>query len=538
MKSKKLFSKFLISFVFSIIFLNIFVLSNNVYGNSSYYIKNSKKPKYLYVVDQDNMTNAENTMIVTLQGLVSNHSTSQIYTLNSNEPDYKIWLDDLKNNYGVNYEVVTDPWKLLDTFKSYIDGYVLYSDKIEKDPSINNACSLASLKRSIVVEESLEAKVRSHGIKSFQGDCRNTDKYWAYNNLWNSGLNHSIVIQLSPDKSAPLHDYAIMTKSLVFFEDDSYDFPLSNVIFDSMDDDSISLGWGADEHTNVSIASKYGVSVVAADWSYNLTALSAFPSLPISQKKQASLPVENDIHYVTFIMSDGDNQQWNLGSNYGSPKWYGSPYRGNFNMGWSITPSMYYLAPTVLDLYYKNASNGENNDNFIVSPSGNGYMYPSQFPTPALDSYVKRLNNYMKKVDQKYVAIIDNDSFYKTSLWDKYTKESNIQGLFYLNYHKHNDYHGEIIWSNNKPIVSCRDLLWAGIQDENMLVSEINNRINLGNTNVHETSAYSFVYVHAWSKDMSSIESVVNELNKNPKVRIVTPEGFMTLINRNLKKDR
>lgn len=47
-------------------------------------------------------------------------------------------------------------------------------------------------------------------------------------------------------------------------------------------------------------------------------------------------------------MSDGDNQQWNLGTNYGSPKWYGSPYRGNFNLGWSLSPSLYYLAPTVL----------------------------------------------------------------------------------------------------------------------------------------------------------------------------------------------
>jgi uncharacterized protein YxeA len=80
MGSKKLLSKILIFFVFSMIFLNIFASSNSVYGSSSYYIKNSKKPKYLYVVDQDNMTNAENTMIVTLQGLVSNRSTSQIYT--------------------------------------------------------------------------------------------------------------------------------------------------------------------------------------------------------------------------------------------------------------------------------------------------------------------------------------------------------------------------------------------------------------------------------------------------------------------------
>lgn len=533
---RKLLRKILILFIFFTTILNSFILLDNAYGNNSYYIKNSKKPKYLYIIDQNTLTSAENIMIVTLQGLISNYSTSQIYTLNSNEPDYKIWLEDLKSNYGVRYEVVVDPWKLLDTFKSYINGYVLYSDKIKNDPSVNNACSLASLKRSLVIEESLEDKVKSYGITKLQGDCRNTDKYWAYDNLWNLGLNHSIVIQLSPDKSSPLRDYAIMTKSLVFVENSSNNLPLTNKVFNSMNKDSICLGWGADEYNNVKTASKYGVSIVPADWSYNLTVLSAFPSLPIKQKEQSLPPTEEDVHYITFIMSDGDNQQWNLGNNFSSEKWYGSSSRGNFNMGWSITPSMYYLVPTVLNLYYKNASNGKNNDYFIVSPSGNGYMYPSEFPSMALDSYVKKLNNYMNKVNQKYVAVIDNDSFYKTNLWDKYTKESNIEGIFYLNYHKHNDYHGEIIWSNNKPVVSCRDLLWDGLQDENMLISEINNRINLGYTDVNNAKSYSFVYVHAWSKDMNSIESVINELNKNPKVRIVTPEGFMTLINKNLRK--
>ena len=94
------------------------------------------------------MTSAENVMISTLQGLVSNYSTSQIYTLNSSEPDYAIWLEDLKNNYAVKYEVVKDPWELLDKFKSYVDGYILYSNKTKNDPSINNACSLASLKKA------------------------------------------------------------------------------------------------------------------------------------------------------------------------------------------------------------------------------------------------------------------------------------------------------------------------------------------------------------------------------------------------------
>ena len=38
------------------------------------------------------------------------------------------------------------------------------------------------------------------------------------------------------------------------------------------------LGWGPDEHTNVSIASSFGIDTIAADWSYNLSVLSSYPS--------------------------------------------------------------------------------------------------------------------------------------------------------------------------------------------------------------------------------------------------------------------
>ncbi|HDK7157898.1 TPA: hypothetical protein PTV43_003073 [Clostridium botulinum] len=502
--------------------------------SSSNYIKNSKTPTHLYVISQNIMTPSERTMISTLQGIVNNHCSHQIYTLNSSQPDYQIWLDDLKNNYGVSYKNISNPWELLNIYKNYVQGYVLYSNKSSKDPSINNACSLASLNNSIAVDESIENKVRAHSITNISGDCRNTDKNWAYNKLWNSGLNHSIVIQLSPEKETSLRDYAIMTKALIFYEDSINDTSLRDKVFSSMNANSICLGWGPDEFINVSTSSKHGVSMVAADWSYNLTVLSAFPSSPMTQKSSSNITNKKDVHYVTFIMSDGDNQQWNLGTNYGSSKWYGSPYRGNFNLGWSLSPSLYYLAPTVFNLYYKSASHGSTDDYFIVSPSGNGYMYPSKYDKNALGTYINTLDDYMKKVDEKYVAIIDDSSFYNNKLWDKFTVKPNIQGLFYLDYHKHDNYHGKIIWSNNKPIVSCRDLLWSNLESEDELVKNINERVSSDEVDIHDPNSYTFVYVHAWSKSLNNIENAVNKLRKNPKVEIVTPETFMQLINKNV----
>ena len=496
------------------------------------YIKNNIIPKFLYVISDNNMTKAEQTMIATLQGLISSKSEDQIYILSSTEPDYKIWLKDLNKNYEVKYKIIEDPWKLIDKFKSQVDGYVLYSNV--KEYSINNACTLASLKNSIAIDESIESILNNHGITTLIEDCRHTDKYWAFNNLWNSGLNHSTVIELPSDKYISLRDYAILSKSLVFYEDDINDSTFRESIFSSMDDGGRILGWGPDEHTNVSIASSFGVDMIAADWSYNLSVLSSYPSTPKTQITNEKLLEEDGFHYITFIMSDGDNQQWLLGSNFNAKNWFGSPYRGNFNLGWSLSPSLYYLAPTVFNKYYEAASSSKYNDNYIVAASGNGYIYPSKYPSEKLINYTKRLNEYMKDVDEHTVLILDDEAFYKKDLWDKYTCNSNIDGLLYLNYDINNAYKGKIIWSNDKPIISCRDLLWANIEDGNQLLSNINDRINLGYTNIKDPNSYTFVYVHVWSNTMDNVNDVITKLNKNHKVRIVTPDTFVKLIKNNI----
>ena len=509
--------------------------NHSIIDNSGSYIKNSVIPKKLYVISENDMTKAEQTMITTLQGIVSSKSNEQIYILSDSEPDYKLWLEDLRKNYNVKYKVIKNPWKLLKTFKSYVDGYILYTTF--NPPSINNACSLASLKNSLAIDEAIEEMVKEQGLTKLVKDCRNTDKYWAFNTLWDSGLNHSTVIEISPDKPMALRDYAITSKSLVFYEDNINDSSFRESIFKSMDDNGHCLGWGPDEHPNVPIASKYGIDVTAADWSYNLSVLSSYPSTPQKQKQDTNFKGEDGVHYVTFIMSDGDNQQWMLGSNYSAKNWFGSNYRGDFNLGWSINKSLYYLAPTVFHKYYDSANSSKYFDNFVTSPSGNGYMYPSKFPINKLDSYTNILSEYMKNVDQNYVLILDDEALYKTNVWDKYTSHDNIHGLLYLNYYKNNSYEGKIVWSNNKPIVSCRDLLWWGLESENNLIDNINKRINLGYTDIKNPNSYSFVYVHVWSNTMDNVNDVINKLSQNPRVRIVTPNNFMKLINENVKSN-
>ncbi|WP_253287380.1 GxGYxYP domain-containing protein [Clostridium bornimense] len=70
----------------------------NFTNTDNSYIKNTIVPKSLYVISENNMTNAEKTMIATLQGGIASKSETQIYILSPSEPDYEIWLKSFYSN--------------------------------------------------------------------------------------------------------------------------------------------------------------------------------------------------------------------------------------------------------------------------------------------------------------------------------------------------------------------------------------------------------------------------------------------------------
>jgi len=83
------------------------------------------------------------------------------------------------------------------------------------------------------------------------------------------------------------------------------------------------------------------------------------------------------VHCVAFLVTDGDNLQWALGD---FPDYFNHPARGSFSMGWALPPSLADLAPSALQWFYANASNGLAKDFFVAGPSALGYMYPSRYP--------------------------------------------------------------------------------------------------------------------------------------------------------------
>ncbi len=492
-------------------------------------------------IKSTDMTGAEAAMIATLQGLIADKTDKRIF-INCKRTDWS--LQDLKENHGVLVKNVKCPWELIKEYKSYIKGYILYSGdcpdynpdaELDYDPnadeSINVANTIAPFYDAVIVDQSIEEKAKEAGLNMLV-DVSGKTSEWTLENYWDK-LNHDLVVEVFPQLKMFLRDYAYMTKALVFHNRGGKG-SLREKILSGMNINGVLMGWSDSDRGElgyISEASTYGIATIPSDWSPNISVLSGFPKWDARQWKRNPVKAEENVHYVSILMSDGDNEQWVLNDLLTDRKWYNNDYKGQFDMAYAMPPYLYDHAPTLLEKLYKTAANTEKGqDQFVVGPSGCAYMYPSMYPEKKLDAHLDRLNDYMKKTDTHVVAIIDDKVFDRMDIWDKYTEKSEVTGLIYLDYSKHSNYSGEILFSNGKPVISCTDLLWEGLTKDEEVIERVNN----GSTDITSRAAYSLIYVHAWSKDMDDVANMVSKFNEN--VRIVNPEQFVELITKNVKR--
>jgi hypothetical protein len=488
--------------------------------NSFYYAKASSFPVKLYTIDRSSMNRAESEMVASLQGILAKGSNENVYI----KPGVGIYADLLKHFEDSGAEIVEglNVEQLLNHFKDKISGYLIWTDG---DPdSLNNAFSLAGIKKGLVVESSLISMVQESGLELIE-DMRGSKSVEVYRQYKDS-FNKKVVVELDPGISCCLRDYAVLADAFVFFDPKAI---FRSEVYSNMYPDSAVMGWGNAENGEdqfVGPSSKSGLHYIAANFAYNLSVLSSEKAEEIASYKDGNssenLKLKENVHTVCFVMSDGDNLQWNLNGYMNDEKWYGYSDRGSFPMGWGVAPSMYELAPSALNYLYSKASV---NDGFVLY-TGTGYMYPSHYPFVSLASNLQNLDDYLGKLDLSIVQIIDFNVFSNILLWHKYMTLKNLEGLFYLEYTNHAKHKGKIKWVNDKPVITPRYMLWEGLDgcDNDSVVNSINN----GSRNVYSEDSYSLVVVHAWSKYMTDVEDVISRFN--PDVRIVTPEDFVKLI--------
>jgi len=276
-------------------------------------------------------------------------------------------------------------------------------------------------------------------------------------------------------------------------------------------------------------ASIHSVFVNAADWATDLSVFTNFDIDSFTQRTHTAIPNPpiTDVHSVCFLFTDGDNIQWLLNSFAQSQDWFGSLLRGNTNIGWTLSPALSELAPTVMSYLYANASNTDKGkDFFVAGPSGVGYIYPDLYDFQNLNSYSELTSEFMNKSDMRILNVI-GDTSNPIFLSPLFT-QSNIDAIFFYDYTDYSGLQGNMTWVGDKPIIGGRWNLWEGFETPTSLAA----KLNAMPTNITISQGYSLIPVHAWSMNVSAVLECVSQLNSN--VQVVTPEVFVGLIRENV----
>ncbi len=465
-------------------------------------------------------------MILTLAGIVAREKPRIFVRIGAG---YDIWLDDLEYEYGLFIDDAfrNDPWGLLAHFKGALDdsAFVLYK---LGESSTNVAVSLAGVWRAVAVDESIADQAQAAGLRQ-KMDVRGKDEQWCFENYWEL-FNHGLLVQ-QKEPLFGLRDYGPLARAFTFFDGNTV---FMRQVMAAADDDSPILGWGdasQGEDKFVRAASERSLFTVASDHAWNLSLFSAMQVDSLYQRthtqEETTAPA---VHTVVFVMSDGDNIQWLMNDFSTSERWYGSPLRGMFNMGWTISPSLAALAPTVMDRLYQDAASGPGKDFFVAGVSGGGYFYPSYYPE--LATHCERLDAYLGAADLNIVSILERRRGYFTpEILDNYTRQPHVLGCFYLDYSKYDSYGGKIVWSNGKPVVSAKFNLWQGF-DSPEFIAKI---INMAPTDPTSPLSYSFISVHPWSKSLEDVQKTISLFEGD--VEVATPELFMQRLIANVPHD-
>jgi len=479
--------------------------------------------------------------VASLQGLAAKHTDEQILIRTGAADLYapvmdSVWGAELTNRIGGKPATFDN---LLAGYRDRLPGgYVLCSAKAG-DPSVSVAVSVAGVTDSVIATEENRAAVEKAGYTLLL-DLTGKDDNWLRSSEYWDRLSRSAAFE-QPDSMAPkLVDYAVMAGAYFNFYDGNN--PAAHKkMYKFLDEGAVIFGYNNSlgEYETVKSFSEMNLQMVPADHAYNLSTLSGFRMASAEQGGGGAAAEESDpeqVHTLCIVMSDGDNLQWVLNNFATGSEWYGNPKRGQFAMGWGISPAAIDTAAPMLSWLY-----GEQkaSDEFIMQLSGLGYTFPSRWKADARQSMAEKLAQSMKRSGLRYAEILDDNGFRAESLGD-FAAQDGIDGLFYIEYSGYASLDGQILWLDGKPVVSARYMIWADHAGGGL--GYIARKINRASRDPKSEDAYSFLIVHAWSgmKDgklaphgntMDAVAELISELDGD--VEVVTPSVFMDRLIRN-----
>lgn len=509
--------------------------------SNSIYFPKPAKAEHLYVISKAGMSDYEKMLLASIQGITA--KKRPCIWVSGTGDSYDLWLDDMKKRHGVTTENVPDLYTLLELVRDQINGYILCDLSDHTSPNV--ATTLAGLRRAVIVDIKIEEKIKSSGLECIF-DARGLGDDWTYENFadkfgqGDDRLNDQIMLEQrafeGDERYFTLRDYAIFCNMATIYQGTS---PLMEKFLKLLKDDTMLIGWGDDtigENNLALTTAKNGTVRIASDWAVNLTVLASLEEehlMQFTETTEYELDDEENVHYVTFLWTDGDNIQWTNGGFSHNKTFWASPARGKFNVGWGLNNVLLEAAPSTLHYYYETASNTPAaKDYFVVGP----HMAYASYFHDTLPSYTEHLNEMMGKIGMKYVNINELGTILaRREAFDDYTEHENIEGLFYIEYCKYDFWKGRIEWSNGKPVVTARFAIWDPKQMDDTSPDDVLRKLNAMPADPHSPEGYSYVTVHAWSGyNMEDLYEMTKKLNTN--IRVVTPDEFMKRIKKNLGK--
>ncbi len=478
----------------------------------------SNRKGEIWVLPHPDMSPAEQALALTLQGLV-NRTRPRLWMQAGGMS--AVVLDELRRE---GWRVRNEPnvWNALHRFRPSVKGMIVYK---AGTPSLNVATSLCGPMSAVAVEESLVERALEAGLK-VRADVRGWDDRQAfgrYGKLFTKGA----VVEQALDKPGHLRDFAVAHNTFVF----ATAVPAFRTeVARTLGPEATVYGWfppGGDERDWIRDLSRANATGVAADWSLNLSALEKLPAGRLSRPRRRFPAAEEDVRYVAFVMSDGDNIQWMAGGFVHDKGFWASPLRGTFPMTWEVAPVLASVAPRALRHLYRTATP---NDAFITGPGLPGYTYPHFQPDRA--ALARRSAPVLRASDLSVVSVL-NDNAGSPAQTLSLLELPGVDGIVYKDYAPYHRRKGEILWHKGKPCVAYKFLLWEGVQSIEEMAKGVAEMPASSRT---DPGSYALVNVHAWSYKsiggpMEAVRRAIAQLP--PNTRVVTADHLLHLLKQN-----
>ncbi len=525
-------------------------LASNIFAQP--FQKGTINPSIMYPVDISSKPAVDRVLLATLQGIVAKSSTTQLflYTQTDENGGYVPTSEDQSKgltsgmlffkNYLTtlpNIKVYQSPknntWDIVNNFKSYISGYALFNPGTDSE---NMAATYCGLNNCIPVATSDIALAKHLGLKL---DKDFTLYQYSYTNFitdFGKQINKNFAIELNPSgKDVYLKDYAAMLGGIIFYSGTNNtirDAVLNQLIGASNPNPIPVYGWNAasgDEGAFVNDISANGNFVVASDNSMNLSFFSSSNTKPIKVNyKLTKINYNPSMTYVTFIISDGDNIQF-VTNKANDQRWWGNANRGQFPVGWTMPPAMFYLEPDIWNYFVQTATK---NDEFIAGPSGIGYVFEGVAGSSKFKKQQNYLEEFLNDSGLKAISIFgyNNNAWNNTnSFLSTYLANSSVSGIFYSQFSiwmAQTGYSTQLVPGIDKPIIPENEYLTGTDSNSNALA--IANDINSNLTQKND----GFYAVYAMRNDgdntMDWLTTLNNTLDKT-KIQLVLPSQFIDL---------